>query len=153
MGTKQYVVRLDDGERARLRTLVGSGAAAARMLTHARILLKTDQSDGGPGWTDAVIAAALEVHPATVVRVRRQYVVAGLDAALTPKTPTREYRRRLDGAQEAHLVALACSTPPAGRARWTLRLLADRLVALEQVDAISHETVRQTLKQTSSSRG
>lgn len=100
-----------------------------------------------------MIAAALDVHPATVVRVRRQYVVAGLDAALTPKTPTRAYRRRLDGAQEAQLVALACSTPPAGRARWTRRRLADRLVALEQVDAISHETVRQTVQQPSSSRG
>ena len=153
MGTKQYVVHLDDAERARLRTLVSGGTAPARRLTHARILLKADQSDAGPGWTDAMIAGALDVHPATVARVRQQYVSAGLDAALTPKTPDREYRRKLDGAQEAHLVTLACSTPPDGRTRWTLRLLAEHLVALEQVDTVSHETVRQTLKQTSSSRG
>ncbi len=153
MGTKQYVVHLDDAERARLRTLVGGGTAPARRLTHARILLKADQSDAGPGWTDAMIAGALDVHPATVARVRQQYVSTGLDAALTPKPPDRAYRRKLDGAQEARLVTLACSTPPDGRTRWTLRLLAAQLVALAQVDAVSHETVRQTLKQTSSSRG
>lgn len=153
MGRKRYVVCLDDGERAQLRTLVGGGRAAARTLTHARILLKADAGDAGPGWTDAMIAGALEVHPATVARVRQQYLAAGLDAALTPKTPERAYRRKLDGEQEAHLVALACSTPPEGRQRWTLRLLAEHLVTLEQVATVSHETVRQTLKQTSSSRG
>ncbi len=153
MGRKQYVVQLEDGERARLRTLVGGGTAPARCLTHARILLKADRSDAGPGWTDALIAGALDVHSATVARVRRQYVSAGLDAALTAKTPDREYRRTLDGAQEAHLVTLACSTPPEGRTRWTLRLLAAQMVALEQVDTVSYETVRQTLKQTNSSRG
>jgi hypothetical protein len=100
-----------------------------------------------------VIADALEVHPATVARVRMQYVAAGLDAAVYRKPPAREYRRALDGEQEARLVALACSAPPEGRKRWTLRLLADRLVELEVVEAVSYETVRQALKQTGSSRG
>src|SRR5262245_14799812 len=123
------------------------------MLTHARILLKANQGEGGPGWTDAAIAGTLAVHPATVGRVRREYVTAGLDAALERKVPDRVYERTLDGAQEARLIALVCSGPPAGRARWTLRLLADALVRLEVVDAVSHETVRQVFKQTSSSRG
>ncbi len=100
-----------------------------------------------------MIADALEVHPATVARVRQQYVTAGLEAALHRKAPDRLYQRKLDGDQEAHLIALACSAPPEGRQRWTLQLLAERLVALEVVDTVSHETVRQTLKQTSSSRG
>lgn len=147
---KKVVVALTEAERARLHTLVGGGSAPARTLTHARILLKANQGEGGPGWTDATIAAALEVHPTTVARVRQRCADAGLDAALARKAPDREYRRTLDGAQEAHLIALACSAPPAGRRRWTLRLLADRLVALEQVAAVSHETVRQVLKQTSS---
>jgi Homeodomain-like domain len=120
---------------------------------HARILLKANQGEVGPGWTDRVIADALEVHPATVARVRQHCATAGLDAALYRKTPEREYRRRLDGAQEAHLAALACSAPPQGHKRWTLRLLADRLVELDLVESVSYETVRQALKQTASSRG
>ena len=150
---KRHTVVLSEEERARLHTLIGRGVAPASALTHARILLKANQGEAGPGWTDAAIAEALEVHPATVARIRMQYVAAGLDAALHRKPPRREYRRRLDGEQEARLVALACSAPPAGHKRWTLRLLADRLVALEVVDTISYETVRQALKQTGSSRG
>ena len=149
---KKVGVCLGEAERARLRTVIGSGQAPARVLTHARILLKSNRGEGGPGWTDAAIAAALEVHPTTVARVRQQYASAGLEVALTRKAPDREYTRTLDGAQEAHLIALACSAPPRGRKRWTLRLLAARLVALEAVDTVSHETVRRTLKQTSSSR-
>jgi hypothetical protein len=149
---KKYAVTLSEAERARLRTLVGSGTAPARRLAHARILLKADQGEAGPGWTDAAIAAALEVGLATVARVRQAYATAGLDAALTHKRPDREYARTFDGAREARLIALACSDPPTGRERWSLRLLADRLVALEVVAAVSHETVRQVLKQTSSSR-
>jgi hypothetical protein len=95
----------------------------------------------------------VEVHPATVARVRRQFVESGLEAALERKAPDRVYERKLDGAAEARLVALACSAPPAGRQRWTLRLLADALVRLEVVEDVSHETVRRTLKQTSSGRG
>ncbi len=153
MRKTKYAVDLTEAERARLRTLLGSGTVPARMLTHARVLLKANQGEGGPAWTDSTIAAALEVHPATVGRVRRTYVEGGLDAALTRKSPDRVYVRRLDGEQEARLVAMACSVPPEGRTRWTLRLLADELVRLEVVEAVSHETVRRTLKQTSSSRG
>jgi len=148
MPKKQYLVRLSEAERARLRTLVGCGSAPARALTHARILLKADQGAGGPGWTDAATAAALEVGHATVARVRRAYATDGLDAALHRKEPERAYGRALDGAQEARLVALTCGAPPAGRTRWSLRLLAARLVAPEIVERVSHETVRQTLKQT-----
>ena len=150
--TKKVVVTLTEVERARLHTLVGGGSAPARTLTHARLLLKSNQGEGGPAWTDLAIAAALEVHPTTVARVRQQYATAGLDAALTRKTPDRAYARKLDGAQEAHLIALACSAPPPGRQRWTMRLLAERLVTLEQGAAVSHESVRQVLKQTFSSR-
>jgi len=150
---KRHTVVLSEEERARLHTLIGQGAAPARALTHARILLKANQGEAGPSWTDAAIAAALEVNPATVARVRQRYAAAGLDAALDRKPPAREYRRTLDGQQEARLVALACSAAPEGRKRWTLRLLAERLVALEVVEAVSYETVRQALKQTGSSRG
>jgi hypothetical protein len=142
-------VELAENERARLRSLIGGGTAPARTLAHARILLKANQGEGGPAWADAAIAGALEVHPDTVARVRRAYVEGGLDAALTRKAPDRAYPRALDGAAEARLVALACGAPPEGRERWTLRLLADELVRLEVVEAVSHETVRRTLRQTS----
>jgi hypothetical protein len=153
MRQTKYAVYLTEAERAQLRTLIGRGEAPARRLTHARILLKANQGEGGPGWSDAAIAGALELHPDTVARVRRAYVGAGLEAALARKAPERVYARALDGAAEAHLVAVACSPPPAGRERWTLRLLADELVRLEVVEGISHETVRRTLQQTTSSRG
>ena len=149
---KQYVVELSEGERARLHTLIGSGSAPARTLTHARILLKANRGEAGPAWTDAAIAGALEVGLSTVARVRQAYATAGLDAALTRKTSEREYTRTLGGEQEARLIALACSAPPPGRQHWSLRLLAERLVTLEVVEAVSHETVRQVLKQTSSRR-
>jgi transposase len=148
-----YRVILDDEQRARLRTLVGSGAAPARLLTRARVLLKADHGEGGPGWADAAIAGALDVHPSTVQRIRRRFVEEGLAATLARKRPDRVYERRLDGRQEAHLVALACGDPPAGQARWSLRLLAGELVRLEVVEAVSHETVRRTLKKTRSSPG
>jgi Homeodomain-like domain len=153
MRKSKYAVTLSDEERARLRTLIGCGAAPARMLMHARILLKADQGEGGAGWTDEAIAGAVEVHVATVARVRRTYVEAGLDAALERKAPDRVYPRRLDGVAEAHLIAVACSAPPVGRERWTLRLLADELVRLEVVETVSYETVRRTLAQTTSNRG
>ena len=149
----KYTVILTEEERARLRTLIGQGTAAARRLTHARILLKADQGEGGPGWSDVAIAGAVEVHPATVGRVRRRQPLLDTAAALDRKAPSRVYPRRLDGAAEAHLVALACGEPPAGRARWTLRLLADELVRLEVVETVSYETVRQTFQQTRSNRG
>jgi transposase len=150
---KRYIVVLSEEERARLHTMIGRGVAPASALTHARILLKANQGEAGPGWTDAAIAVALEVNPATVARIRQQYVTTGMDAALQRKPPARQYRRRLDGAQEARLVALACSAPPEGHKRWTLRLLAQRMVELQVVETVSYETVRQALKQTGSSHG
>ena len=153
MRKTKYAVALTEAERARLRTLIGRGEAPSRMLTRARILLKANQGEGGAGWSDAAIAGALEVHPTTVARVRRQFVEQGLGAALDRKRPDRVYRRKLDGTGEAHVIALACAPPPAGRERWTLRLLADALVRLEVVEDISYETVRRTLQQTNSSRG
>jgi transposase len=145
---KEYIVRLSEVERAQLRTLVASGVAPARKLTRARMLLKANQGEGGPGWTDAAIAGALDVAPSTVFRVRRQYASEGLTATLERKGPDRVYERKLDGEQEAKLVLLACSAPPDGRVRWTLRLLADELVRREVVASISYETVRRTLEQT-----
>jgi hypothetical protein len=133
--------------------MIGRGVAPASALTHARILLKANQGEAGPGWTDAAIGAALEVNPATVARVRMRYAAAGLDAAISRKPPARSYRRRLDGEQEAHLVALTCSAPPEGHQRWRLRLLADRLVALQVVESVSDETVRQAVQQPGSRRG
>ena len=153
MRKTKYAVMLTEAERARLRTLIGRGEAPARMLTRARILLKANQGEGGAGWSDAAIAGALEVHPTTVARVRRQCVEEGLEAALERKHPDRVYARTLDGVGEAHLVALACSDPPTGRERWTLRLLADELVRLEVVAAVSYETVRRTLQQMPASPG
>lgn len=150
---KEYVVRLPETERASLLTMLGRGAAPARAQTHARILLKANRGEAGPEWTDGAISAALEVDPTTVARVRKLYVAEGLEAALHRKAPDRVYRRKLDGEQEARLVAVACSEPPSGQRRWTLRLLAKHLVTLEVVEAVSYETVRQTLKQTGSSRG
>ena len=123
------------------------------MLTRARILLKANQGEGGPGWTDAAIAGALEVHPTTVARVRRAYVEDGLDGRAGAQAPDRVYARTLDGAARPTWSPSPAPTPPAGRERWTLRLLADELVRLEVVEAVSHETVRRTLKQTRSSRG
>ena len=143
-----YRVVLTEDQRAELRGLVGSGTAPARTLTRARVLLKADHGDGGPSWSDAAVAGALDVNPSTVLRVRRQFVAEGLTATLERKRPDRVYVRALDGEQEAHLVALACSATPDGADRWSLRLLADELVRLEVVPAISHETVRRTRKKT-----
>jgi transposase len=150
---KTYRVKLLPEERAYLEHVLSGGKAAARALTHARILLKADEGVGGPRWTDEAIAEALEVNRSTVERVRQRCVDEGFEAALRPRPSRQVHPRKLDGAQEAHLVALACSPAPTGRDRWSLRLLADKLVELEIVDAISYETVRQTLKKTRSSRG
>jgi hypothetical protein len=150
---KRYAVRLSDDEREELRRLIAAGTAPARKLAHARVLLKADEGPGGPGWVDERIAEAVESSQPTVSRVRKQYVEEGLEAALNRRPPAREYRRKLDGAQEARLVALSCSQPPLGQARWSLRLLADKLVELEVVEAVSYQTVRRVLEKTSSSPG
>jgi transposase len=149
---KRYPVTVTATERDHLKRLIGAGAESARKLTHARILLKADQGPSGPGWTDEAIAEAVEVSQPTVARIRQQYVTEGLEAALNRRAPTRQYRRKLDGAQEARLIAVACGQPPEGATRWTLRLLADKLVELEVVDDISYQTVRRVLKKTNSSR-
>ena len=150
---KKYPVTLTEAERELLKSLIAAGTAPARKLTHARILLKADQSPEGPGWVDEQVADAVEVSQPTVARVRKQYVQEGLEAALNRRPPNRVYQRKLDGEQEARLIALACSEPPEGQARWSLRLLADKLVELEVVEEeVSYQTVRRTLKKTLSSR-
>jgi transposase len=150
---KKYIVTLTEEERQMLQEMLSRGKAAARKLTHARILLKADATPDGPGWNDEAIADGLEVGRATVERVRKEFVEEGLEAALERRKPRRLYLRKLDGDGEAHLVALACQKPPDGRRRWTLQLLADRMVELEYVDQISYQTVRRTLKKTRSSLG
>ena len=151
--TWKYKVTLTDEERTELEGLISAGRAAARKLCRARILLKADAGPGGPAWDDGRISEALQVGRATVERVRKQFVEYGMDVALERKKPEREYERRLDGRGEARLIALACSEAPEGRERWTLQLLADRMVALSYVPALSRDTVRRALKKTSSSRG
>jgi DNA-binding transcriptional ArsR family regulator len=145
---KKYPVILSETERDELKRLIAAGTAPARKLTHARFLLKADQGSEGPGWVDEMVAEAVEVSQPTVSRVRKQYFEEGLEAAINRRPPNREYHRKLDGHQEARLVALACSEPPEGQARWSLRLLADRMVELEVVDDLSYQTVRRTLKKT-----
>lgn len=151
--TKKYIVRLSEAERAELEALVKTGRAAARKRLHAQVLLKADEGEHGPAWTDAAIMDALEVDVRTVERLRQCWVEEGLETALNGRPQARYRSPKLDGVQEAHLLAVACSAPPAGRNRWTLRLLADRMVELEYVDTVSYETVRQVLKKTNLSRG
>ena len=153
MPLPKYVVCLTDEERAALEDLIRTGKRAASVLIHARILLKADAGANGPGWDDDRIAEAIECSPSTVYRVRQAWVEAGMAAALFRKKPTGRLYRKLDGAQEAQLITLACSEPPEGQKRWTLRLLADRLVDLQVVASISPECVRATLKKTNSSPG
>jgi hypothetical protein len=146
---KKYIVTLTDAERQTLQEMLSRGKSAARKLMHARVLLKADAAPGGPGWQDERIAEGLEVGRATVERVRQLFVEEGLEVALDRRKPCRQYRRTLDGDAEAHLIALACGPAPEGRARWTLRLLADRMVQLEYVAAVSKDTVSRVLKKTS----
>jgi len=153
MVAKRYHVFLTAAERTRLQRLLNGGTTAARTLTHARILRKADEGPGGPHERDAAIAAAIEVSEPTVERVRKRCATEGVEAALVHRSPHATKPRTLDGAQEAHLIALACSTPPNGQARWSLRLLANKFVTLDCGEPISHELVRRTLKKTPSSRG
>jgi hypothetical protein len=150
---KRYRVTLTQEERDGLQKLVSVGKGAARKLARARILLLADQSEGGPAAADPQIVESLGCGRATVERVRKQFVEEGLECALQPKPTTRIYERKFDGKTEAHLIALACSAPPEGRARWTLRLLGDQMVALGHLDSVAHETVRRTLKKTNLSLG
>lgn len=152
LSSAKHRVTLSAGERRMLHRLLTVGTSTTRTLAHARILLKADSAPAGPGWTDGQIRAACEVSLSTITRVRRAWVEDGLDAALHRKPTSRQYRRALDGRQEAHLVALSCSSPPAGQARWSLRLLTDRFVELAGT-LVSDETVRRLLKKTNSSPG
>ena len=146
MATKDRVTLTAD-ERNELEGLLARGKADVRKIKHAQILLKADEAEGRLGWPDERIAEAFDAGITTVERVRRRFVEEGLASALSPyRGGKRIYERKLDGAQEAHLIALAWSAPPDGRARWTVRLLAQRMVELAYVDTLSHETVRQTLK-------
>lgn len=146
---KVYRVTLTADERTELEALVRKGTGAALRLTRARILLKADQGDDGPAWPDTEVADALDVAVNTVANTRQRFVEGGLARALNRKAQDRPSRERiLDGRAEAHLIALACSDPPAGQAHWTLTLLAGRLVELRVVDAVSPSTVRRVLKKT-----
>ncbi len=153
MGNKKYVVTLTKEQRGYLGRMIAVGQAPARKLMHARILLKVDQGPDGSGLVDDEVAEMVEVSQPTISRLRQQFVEEGLEAALNRRAPRREYQRKLDGEQEARLIALACSPAPKGRAHWSLRLLADKLVELEVVEGISYQTVGRTLKKTNSSPG
>jgi transposase len=146
---KKYRVTLEAEEREELQQLLKRGKGDVRIIKHAQVLLKADEAAGGPGWDDQRIAEAFDVGSATVQRVRERFVEEGFAAALRLyRKGTRIYNTKLDGKQEAHLIALACSVPPEGCGRWTLRLLADQMAVLKYVDEVSYETVRQTLKKT-----
>jgi hypothetical protein len=149
-------VILSEDDRGTLEGMIARGHAPARQLTHARILLKADEGENAPGeaWSDVKIAHALEISRSTVSRVRERFVAEGLEAALVHRRPKNTKPKKLDGSQEAHLIALACSEPPSGRKRWSVRLLADRFVSLECAqEPISRELVRRTLKKVPSSPG
>ena len=158
---QRYRVKLSAEERQELKTLVSRGRAAAYQQTHGRVLLLSDEAHADGAMKDEAIARVLQIGRATVERVRRRCVEEGIEAALGRKEQLNRRQKRLDGQGEAHLVALACAEPPLrlgsgqapGRASWTLKLLADRLVEGEIVESISPETVRQTLKKTNSSPG
>jgi hypothetical protein len=146
---QEVPVTLTHEERGDREALISRGKADARKLAHARILLQVDEGPDGPGRIDADVASALDTSTRTVERVRQRFVEQGLEPALLPKPAKRIYARALDGAQEARRIALACSGPPDGKKRWTLRLLAERVVELGYAPAVSHETVRRTLQKTS----
>ena len=151
---KQYPVILDQSQRDYLVDLTTSGTESARKLTRGRILLKADEGEFGPAYTDKEIKEAVDVSIPTIERTRKTFALEGFMAALTPKKRSKPSRpQKFDGETEAHLIALACSEPPEGQARWTLRLLADKMVELDHVSSVSHETIRRTLKKTHSNLG
>ncbi|MBD1912304.1 helix-turn-helix domain-containing protein [Leptolyngbya sp. FACHB-8] len=153
MAKKKYIVALTEQERETLEKLTTTGKTSAYKMNHARILLKADINRAEGGWTDEAISDALDISIATIERVRQRFVETSLEAALTRQVQHQRKARRLDGEQEARLITMTCGEVPDGRARWSLRLLAEKMVELEYVESISHETIRQTLKKTSSSPG
>jgi transposase len=152
MGPRLHPVVLDAAQRARLEEVISQGQAPARLITRARILLKADGGPGGLGWTETAIKEALDVSRTTISRVRREFAATGI-GAIERRRPCVTRPPKLDGAHEAHLIALACSAPPTGHARWSLRLLAERFVVLEGGPTISHEQVRRVLKKVNSRPG
>lgn len=152
MPSKKYRVKLSEDDRSHLLERLGRGERPAAEQARVRVLLKVDEGPGGPAWTDARAAEALEVTAGTVAGIRKRFSERGLAGCVERKTPAREYECKLDGEQEAELLRLACSEAPDGRSQWSLRLLADRMVELGIFESLSHETVRQTLKKTASSR-
>jgi transposase len=153
MKNKHYIVELTSEETNRLKRLITAGRIAAYKQRHARILLLADQATGGKIMSDSQIATAVSCGKATVERLRKRFVEEGLDAALGRHKSSRRYEYKLDGDGQAHLIALACGVPPEGYKRWTLRLLADKMVELEIVGSLSYQTVRRTLKKTNLSPG
>ena len=153
MPKKKYLVTLTAEERAELKELIKKGKNPAYQVNHARILLLADTNQSGGGWKDQDISEALKISVATIERVRQRLVEQGFSAALNRKQQQNRKQRRLDGEQEAHLIALSCSSPPEGQGRWTMKMLAERMVQLGHVESICDETVRQTLKKTPSSLG
>jgi len=153
MPKKKYIVTLTDEERTVLEELINKGKNPAYKVNHARILLLADTNESGGGWKDGDISQALKISVATIERVRQRLVEQGMTAALNRKEQQNRKQRLLDGEKEAHLIALTCSSPPDGQGRWTMKMLAERMVALGHVKSISDETVRQTLKKTNSSLG
>lgn len=145
MTNAKYRVSLSDEERSHLRQMMAGGKGQHRQMRRAQILLKSDEN-GANGWTDNQIMAALDVSLNTIAKVRKAYVQDGLKAALERKKPQRVYELCMDGEAEAHLIALTCSAAPQGCARWTLRLLANRMLEMGYVEHVSHETIRQVLK-------
>lgn len=149
MPAKRYPIILDQSQRDYLLDLIASGTESARKLTRSRILLKADEGEFGPAYADKQIKEAVEVSIPTIQRTRKTFALEGLTAALTPKKRSKPSRpQKFDGEKEAHLIALACSEAPEGHARWTLRLLAEKMVELNHVSSVSHETIRRTLKKT-----
>lgn len=143
---KKNIVRLSSEERIELENLVSRGKVAGYKRLHAQVLLKSDISEEGSCWTDIQISEAFNITIRTIENIRQRLVQKGLDSAINRAKRSGTKSTKLDGDQEAYLVALTCGAPPAGQARWSLRLLADQMVELNFVDTISHETVRQTLK-------
>lgn len=144
---KRYVVTLSTDERKELEALTTSGKSSRNKVVKAFILLKADEGKQGESWTDLQIADAYNISVSTVEQTRERFVEGGLEGALTRRPTRRVYRRKIEGEEEAHLIALACSDPPEGRAEWTMQLLADKMVELNYVESVSDETVRQVLKQ------
>jgi transposase len=153
MPAKVYRITLTDEERAELTAMVNKGKGVARRMTRSRILLLADENRADGGWKDADIAQALGVHQRTIERVREKCVLSGIEAALNHTCPRKKQDKLLDGAAAARLVQLACSEAPDGHERWTMQMLADKLIELEVVETVSRETVRTTLKKMNSSPG